>query len=165
MKKTERKAGGRTKRGGGVWSGQAGAWGGVGAGARAEAARRGRGTRVGAARRGRDTVRGGASGQGNGDEEWAATRSGRRGGDGEHGQPGGVDELGVVGGQMFDETEKFTSPAYIRRALVPVHGSNREQCPFLVPVGATNRDQRYLFSSPKRGKQRPLVPVGGTNRD
>ena len=37
--------------------------------------------------------------------------------------------------------------------------------PLLVPVGATNRDQRSLFSSPKGGKQRPLVPVGGTNQD
>ena len=114
--------------------GRPGAWGGVGAGARAGAARRGRGaragrrvgagTRAGAARWGRATARGDS------DEEWAVTRSGRRGGDGEHGQPGGVNEFGVVGGQMFDETEKFTSPAYIRRALVTVHGSNRDQCPF-----------------------------------
>ena len=39
------------------------------------------------------------------------------------------------------------------------------QWPPLVPVGATNQEQRPVFGSPKGGKRRPLVPVGGTNRD
>ena len=35
----------------------------------------------------------------------------------------------------------------------------------LVPVGATNRDQRSPLPALWAAEKRPLVPVGGTNRD
>ena len=54
-----------------------------------------------------------------------------------------------------------TKGGHAYRFVAPT-GTN---APPLVPVGATNRDQRSLFSSLKGGNRRPLVPVGGTNRD
>ena len=54
-----------------------------------------------------------------------ATRSGRRrrrrprGGDGEHGQPGGVDELGVVGGQMFNQNWKIPKSCLYTQSISP----------------------------------------------
>jgi hypothetical protein len=91
---------GSTGLAGGHWcggvDGRVGAWRGVGAGQ----GRGGVGVEVEAGAHGVGV----GAGQGRGA---MATRSGRRrrprGGDGEHGQPGGVDELGVVEGQMFDQ--------------------------------------------------------------
>ena len=59
----------------------------------------------------------------------------------------------------------YWRPCLYSKAIGP--GSWHKPRPMhpLVPVGATNQDQRPLFSSPKGGKRRPLVPVGGTNRD
>ena len=50
-------------------------------------------------------------------------------------------------------------------ALVPVRGTNRDQCTPLAPVGGTNRDQRSLLPALWAAEKRPLVLVGGTNRD
>ena len=76
-------------------------------------------------------------------------------------------------------TENFQG-IKIFRALVPVHATNRDQrvfwrAPFrcrrkwpLGPVGTTNRDERVgLWSRlvPPTGPKDPLVPVGATNRD
>ena len=68
----------------------------------------------------RAPARGGRTGQGQGA---TATRSGR------HGQPGGVEEVvGVVGSNWRGKSKNSPSVAYVAKALVPVHGINRDQC-------------------------------------
>ena len=55
-----------------------------------------------------------------------------RGGDDDDERPGGV-------GGEWERLAKFSQVLpYIPRAMVPVRGTNRDQCPPLVPVGWTN---------------------------
>ena len=63
---------------------------------------------------------------------------------------------GATGGDELCKTAK----CYLyTRSIGPSWWHQPGLMPPFVPVGATNRDQRPLFSSPKGGKRRPLVPV------
>ena len=74
----------------------------------------------------RSGARAGARGLGDSDRDATARHGRRQGRRTASGQPGDVDELGIVGATGEGNGENFLSVAYIAKALVTVRGTNRD---------------------------------------